>query len=224
MSLKKELLLYLSEFVTESRNQRFNEIINYRTRYCTVVLENIFQSHNISAVLRSCECFGIQDVHVIENENTFKTHPDIALGSDKWIHIRKYKSVNATTKCLSDLKKSGYKIVATSPHIESYDLETLPLDKKVALVFGTEMEGITPAVDALTDYYVKIPMVGFTESLNISVSAGVCLYAVSERIRKSDIKWQLTEPERIDILINWMKKTIKKPEILEKNFFKNRKL
>ncbi|MHC1707114.1 MAG: TrmH family RNA methyltransferase [Bacteroidales bacterium] len=222
LNTKRELLEYLSGFITEKRRKRLEEIVTQRTRYFTVVIENIFQSHNASAVLRSCECFGVQNVHIIENENVFKTHPDIALGSDKWLNLFKYKSENGTRACLTSLKKQGYRIVATSPHKNSYNLETLPMDSKFALVFGTEMDGISSVVDEMTDVYVKIPMSGFTESLNISVSAAVCLYALSERIRKSELSWKLTDSEQIDLLIQWVKNTVKKPEVLEKAFF-NRK-
>lgn len=195
-------------------------MVSSRTRHITVVLENIFQSHNASAVLRSCECFGIQDIHIIENENSFKAHPDIALGSDKWLSLHRYKSNDATQECLSTLKKKGYLIVATSPHKQSYDLESLPIDHKFALVFGTEMDGISSVVDENADLYVKIPMVGFTESLNISVSTAICLYALSERVRKSEVDWKLTEEDMTGILLDWVRNTVKKPEILEKEFFK----
>ncbi len=216
---KKALLTYLFRFITENRKARLEEIIQQRTLYFTVVLENIFQSHNASAVLRSCECFGIQNVHIIENENVFKTHHDIALGSDKWLNLFHYRSSNATAECLADLKAKEYRIVATSLHHNSFDLNQFPIDSKFALVFGTEMNGISPVVDQYADVFVKIPMAGFTESLNISVSAAVCLYVLSQRIRSSNIDWRLTEEESIDLLIDWVKKTVKKPETLEKSFY-----
>jgi tRNA (guanosine-2'-O-)-methyltransferase len=216
------LLEYLSSFITSNRKSRLEEVILTRTRYLSVVLENIYQSHNTSAVLRSCDCFGIQDIHIIEDQYASKTHPDIALGSDKWLNLYHYKKPGATEECLLKLKEQGYRIVATSPHNNSYDLETLPLDRKIALVFGTEMEGISSYVDLHTDLYVKIPMVGFTESLNISVSAAVCLYALSQRIRKNAISWELSAEEKTGVLLKWVKNTLKKPDILEREFCKNK--
>lgn len=214
------LLNYLRGFITEKRSERFNEVVRCRTRYLCVVLENIYQSHNTSAVLRSCDCFGIQDVHIVEDLYASKTHPDIALGSDKWLNISHYKARNATRECLLLLKDQGYCIVATSPHNNSYDLDSLPLNRKIALVFGTELDGISSQVDQLADLYVKIPMVGFTESLNISVSAAISLYALSKRIRSEDLPWNLSEIEKTRILLDWVKNTVKKPDILEREYCK----
>lgn len=218
---KQQLYSYLSEFISENKKNKFEEIILQRTRYVTVVLEDIFQPHNASAVLRSCDIFGIQDVHIIENQNKYEINPDVALGSTKWLSLYKYNKEESNTEdCLRKLKNSGYRIIATTPHKNDETPEGLPLDKKIALVFGTEMEGLTPVVLEMADGFVKIPMYGFTESLNISVSAALLVRSLTERLRHSEIPWQLTEQESLDIRIAWARNVLKKSAIVEKEFLK----
>jgi tRNA (guanosine-2'-O-)-methyltransferase len=221
LQTRKKLLNFLLTFISENKVTKFEERIQYRSRHLTIVLEDIFQPHNASAVLRSCDCFGIQDVHIIENMNKYEVNPDVALGSSKWLSLIKYnKEINNTSSCLSSLKKQGYKIVATSPHKDDFTPESLPLDKKTALVFGTELEGLTDNAKEIADAYVRIPMYGFTESLNISVSAALLLFTLSERLRKSDINWQLSEEEKTDTLLQWARNVVKRSDAIEREFFR----
>jgi tRNA (guanosine-2'-O-)-methyltransferase len=221
LSQNQVIYNYLSGFISENKQSKITEIIENRTRYITIVLEDIFQPHNASAVLRTCDCFGIQDVHIIENRNKYEVNPDVALGSSKWIDINKYTGLeNNTASCISYLKEQGYRIVATTPHKNDYTPENLPLDKKIALVFGTEMEGLSETGLKLADDFVKIPMYGFTESLNISVSAALLLRAIVERLHQSGIAWQLTDEEKLGIRLQWVKKVLKKSDLIEKEFLK----
>lgn len=217
----QKLIDFLSGFVTEARLNKFNQVLKNRTRYITVVLENIFQPHNASAVLRSCDCFGIQDIHIIENEFKFEINHDIALGSSKWITMKKYdNSKNNTQLCIENLKKSGYKIIATTPHKDKCLIEELPLDNKIALFFGTEKDGVSKHVIDNADGFVKIPMYGFTESFNLSVSVALSLYNLSSRLKKSEIDWHLSVQEKTDIMLQWLKNSIKDSLLLEKEFNK----
>ena len=223
-NMSKKLVEYLSGFITESRQKRFEEVLQNRTRHLTVVLEDIYQPHNAAAVLRSCDCVGIQDVHVIENQNKFEANPDVELGSAKWITLHKHNSQKENTAdCITSLKKNGYKIVVTSPHKNDCSIEELDIKNKTALFFGTEMRGATPVAFEQADAFVKIPMVGFTESLNISVSAAVTLYTLTSRLKKSSINWRLSEKEELDIRLQWLKNSIPKAELLEKEFWGRRK-
>jgi tRNA (guanosine-2'-O-)-methyltransferase len=218
---KQQLYSFLTEFISENKKAKFEEFILQRTRYVTVVLEDIFQSHNASAVLRSCDCFGIQDVHIIENDNKYEINPDVALGSTKWLTLTKYhKAENNTEECLQHLKDSGYRIIATTPHINEVTPESIPLDQKIALVFGTEMKGLTPKAIEMADGFVKIPMYGFTESLNISVSAALFVRSITERLHNSTIPWRLSENDSIDIRIAWAKHVLKKAALIEKEFLR----
>lgn len=219
---KQQLLGQLMGFVSEHKRNLFDEKIQFRTKYLTVVLEDIYQPHNASAVLRTCDCFGVQEVHIIENQNTYEVNPDVALGSSKWLDLIKYNDGAENTKTAYEtLKQQGYRIVATTPHKNDVMLDDLPLDQKTALVFGTEMRGLTDWAIENADAWVKIPMYGFTESFNISVSAAIILHHLSEKIRRSNYRWNLNENEKIEILTSWAKNTIKSADLLEDEFLKN---
>ncbi len=223
--MKKELIKYLSKFATEHRIELFDKIIDYRTNYITVVLEDIFQSHNASAVLRSCDCFGIHDVNIIENRNQYKVNPDVALGSSKWLNLTKYNNSRENTlEAISILKNKGYRIVATTPHSNDVNLEDFDLNKgKFALFFGTELTGLSETMLNNADEFLKIPMFGFTESFNISVSAAIILHHLTYKLRNSNINWKLTSDEKDDLKLQWLKQSIKKGDAIEKEFIKNYK-
>jgi tRNA (guanosine-2'-O-)-methyltransferase len=217
---RDKLIDYLFQFITPERKNRFEEIIQYRTRFLTVVLEDIFQSHNISAVLRSCDCFGVQDVHIIENKNQFQINPDIALGASKWLTLHQHnKDENNTLSCIKALKTEGYRIISTSPHKNDVNLEELAITEKTALLFGTELNGISETAVKYADGFVKIPMVGFTESFNISVSVALCLFNLTDKIRKSNVNWKLSENERSEIMLEWLRNTIQSVDAIEKKYF-----
>jgi tRNA (guanosine-2'-O-)-methyltransferase len=221
LQIRKKLLDFLLTFISDNKQKKFEEKIQFRSRHLTIVLEDIYQPHNASAVLRSCDCFGIQDIHIIENMYKYELNPDVEVGSAKWLTLIKYdKETNNTSLCLDSLKNKGYTIVATSPHRNDFTPESLPLDKKTALVFGTELEGLTDEAKEIADAYVRIPMYGFTESLNISVSAALLLFTLSERLRKSVIDWHLSEEEKTDIMLQWARNVVKKPDAMAREFFR----
>jgi tRNA (guanosine-2'-O-)-methyltransferase len=217
-----QLYEYLAQFITENKRSKIEEIVQSRTRYLTVVLEDIYQPHNASAVLRTCECFGIQDVHIIENRNKYTVNPDVVMGSTKWMNLYKYNGQpNNTPRALSELKAKGYRIVATSPHKNDCVITELDMSKgKVALVMGTEIDGISPSVIEMADEFVKIPMYGFTESFNISVTAAMCLHTLSLRLRESAINWRLSPEEQLALQTDWVKNILTKPELVEEEFWK----
>ncbi len=219
----KELIKYLKEFVTEERYELFKKTVQNRTDYITVVLENIYQPHNASAVLRSCDCFGVQNVHIIENENKYRINPDVALGSSKWLDLHRYNKLeNNTLDAIKTLKNQDYRIIATTPHGKTVDLHNFDIKKgKFALMFGSEMPGLSKIALENADEFVKIPMYGFTESFNISVSASIFLSTLSEKVRKSGVNFQLSEEEKDRLILNWLRATIKKSEKIEKQFTMN---
>ncbi|SFR31196.1 tRNA (guanosine-2'-O-)-methyltransferase [Robiginitalea myxolifaciens] len=206
---KPDLLSYLQGYLTPSRLQRFEEILDWRTRHITVVLEDVFQLHNASAVVRSCDVFGIQDVHLIEDRFGRRLDKNIALGAQKWVSIHRQVSAAA---CMESLRAKGYKIVATTPHVSAIAPQELPLDVPIALFFGTEKEGLSDVVLNQADCKLKIPMYGFTESLNVSVAAAIVLNTLRSRLNASDIPWQIPEKQRDEIRLDWTKKTIKSVE------------
>ena len=218
--MNDQLIAYLESFITERRKKLFDTIINFRTRYITVVLEDIFQSHNASAVLRSCDCFGIQDVHILENRNEYAVNPDIALGADKWLNLIRHKFTdNSVHKTIDSIRIKGYRIVAATPHEPNTELEQFDLSGgPVALVFGNELEGLTDKIKREADQFLKIPMYGFTESLNISVSAAIILQFLTSQLHQSDINWKLSNEERNEIKLVWLRKSIKNSSAIEKEF------
>jgi len=218
-SQKKELISYLASFISEKRKARFDEVIAQRTQHLRIVLENVYQGHNASAVLRSCESFGIQDVHFIENRNQLKISDDVAMGSSNWLTIHRHNATdNNTVEAIQHLKDLGYRIVATTPHKNDCTIDALPVDKKLALIFGTEIDGISKEVFEHADEFVKIPMYGFTESFNVSVCAALCMYELTTRIRKEVKGHLLTEQEKLDVYFEWLKKSVEKSEALIKNY------
>ena len=217
--MNSKVLAAFYEIITPNKREMFDRIAADRTKHLTIVMENIYQEHNASAVLRSCDCFGLQDLHVIEKDNTYKIQRDIALGAGRWVDMYNYDdSENVTKDCLNDLKSKGYKIVATTPHTDSQTIYDLDLTQPIALVFGTERRGISEEVVEMADEFVKIPMYGFTESFNISVSVAIVLNTLRQRLEQSDLNWKLSDEEQTLLKINWCSKILNGGDLLEKKF------
>ncbi|MEE8261980.1 MAG: RNA methyltransferase [Gammaproteobacteria bacterium] len=223
---KDELINYISGFVTDDKRKRIDQILERCTRYLTVVLEDIYQIHNASAVVRSCECFGVQALHVIEERNVFRINPDITVGASKWISIKRYSSGDgaATQTCLEGLKARDYRIGAMIPRKDATPIKELSLDQKVALCFGTEEDGLSEGAHSLADIFVAIPMVGFTQSFNLSVSVALSLFALTDRLYGSRINWHLSENEKRDVKIEWLSKAASHGDELVKGFLNERGL
>ena len=204
--MNQELLTYLEHFITEERKERFLQVISARTNHFTVAMEDVFQMHNTSAVVRTCEVFGVQQAHSIEGRFGKRLDAKIAMGAQKWVDVFRY---NDTQSCIDALRTQGYQIVATTPHKDAYFLNDFDISKKSAFFFGTEKEGLSEQVLLQADTYLKIPMVGFTESLNISVAVAIVLQQLTDKLRRSQVAWQLTDEERLSTLINWTKKSIR---------------
>ena len=207
---KEDLLVELENFLSPNRIERFESVLSNRTRHFTVAVENVFQSHNASAVLRSCDCFGLQDLHVIANKNQYSLSKDVAMGAQKWVDMYSYyEKENNTQDCIDHLKAQGYQIVATTPHTDDVLLPEFDVTKKSAFFFGTEITGLSDIVLDQADAFVRIPMYGFTESFNISVSAALLLHDVITRLHRSDVNWNLTPEEILDLKIDWSVKSIR---------------
>jgi len=201
----QNLLNYLEGFMTPERKARFLTILEERTKYITVAVEDVFQMHNASAVVRSCEVFGLQEAHLIESKYGQRLDSKIAMGAEKWVDVHRYET---TQYCIDTLRADGYRIVATTPYANDCLLEDFKIEERTALFFGTERNGLTQTVLDQADGFLKIPMNGFTESLNISVSAAIILQRLTCQLRKGNLRWQLTGAEKLDKRIDWAKKTI----------------
>lgn len=214
-----KLLNYLEDFISEERKERFISVLAKRTKHITVALEDVFQMHNTSAVIRSCDVFGIQEAHLIQNRNANELDKNIAMGAQQWVDVHRYKD---TSDCITTLKTKGYKIIATTPHNDAILLPDFKVDDKVALFFGTERDGLTHGVLEQADGFLKIPMKGFTESLNISVAAAIILQDVSSKLMQTDIAWQLTEHEKLVKRLEWTKKSIKSIDKIVARYYKRK--
>jgi len=212
------LLTYLESFLTDNRKATFEKVLAQRTRHFTVVLEDIYQKHNTSAVVRNCDVFGIQDLHIIENKYNSYVSNQVAKGAQKWIDFHEFNQNEYNTKdCINTLRSEGYQIIATTPHNDSCMLQDFDITKKSALVFGVEKEGVSNYILEEADGFLKIPMVGFTESLNISVAVAIILQDLTTRLRKSTVNWQLSDTEKNEKRLDWAKKTINNvEEIIER--------
>lgn len=259
MPVDPQLIEYLSQFVTDARRRRMEEVLAERTRYLTVALEDLYQSHNASAVLRSCDGLGIQDVHIVENRNRYQVNPDVALGTSQWLTLRKYGDAGAesdgtrgpataaaaganargandheegtgaadrsdraaenTLTAYAELRRAGYRIVATAPHRGTIDLEDFQVEEApTALVFGNELDGLTDTALENADAFLRIPMRGFVESFNISVSAALCMHFLTHRLRRSQIDWHLSEEEKQELRLAWLRQSIRRVEALEEQY------
>lgn len=207
--LQRALTSWLAGFLTDHRKELLQRLILERTRHLTVVVEDICHAHNASACLRTCDCFGIQDFHVIENRNRFDVAVDIARGATKWLTLNRHdhseSQPDSTSSCLHQLKEDGYQIVVTSPHDADCDLETCDVSKPTALLFGNEKDGASTAATQLADHVMRIPMYGFTESFNISVATAVCLHHLVWRMRQQNVDWRLSPAEREVLMHEWVR-------------------
>ena len=220
MSNEQDLLEFLSEYLTDRRKMLIEEKLSHRTKHLTIILEDIYNRHNANAVVRSCECFGVQNLHVVEQRNEYDLSPNVLQGSLKWINLARYNNPDANNiqQCYSDLKASGYRIVATSPEPVNHSIAELDSTQPMALAFGTELNGLTDWAKEHADETVYIPMYGFTESFNISVGAALCMYELLNRIRKSEIEWQLSDSEKNKLRLDWYRKSVNRVDLLEQEF------
>ncbi|NJB71999.1 tRNA (guanosine-2'-O-)-methyltransferase [Saonia flava] len=210
------LLTYLEEIISPERKQRFLEILEERTNYITVAIEDVFQMHNASAVIRSCDAFGIQQAHIIERRNSQVLDKNIAMGAQQWVDVQRHSN---TDECIQNLRYKGYKIIATTPHNDSCLLNNFKINGKTALFFGTERDGLSKEVLEKADGFLKIPMTGFSESLNISVSVAIILQALTAQLKKANNNWGLTESEKLEKRLDWSKKSIKSIDAILERYY-----
>ena len=211
-----EYLAFLENILTDNRKERFQKVLENRTKHFTIAVEDIFQMHNTSAVMRSCEIFGIQELNVIEQRYGKSIDKEIAMGAQKWVDINKFETV---TDCLKTMKSKGYQIIATTPHESDCLWDDFDISKPSALFFGTERDGLSEEIIQAADGFLKIPMVGFTESLNISVSAAIIIQNLMNRLRNSDINWQLSDEEILEKRMAWAKNSIKDIKRIEERYY-----
>jgi len=217
LDITPALINYLEDFLTPRRKELFQKVITQRTNHFTVVTEDVYQLHNTSAVIRSCDVFGIQNIHVIEERNLKKIDREIAMGAQKWVSLNRHHS---SKECIKYLREKGYQIVATTPHGDTKNIQDFDVSKPSAIFFGTERHGLSQEILEEADDFIKIPMRGFTESLNISVSAAIILQHLTQELRNKNIIWELTENEKNAVKFEWLGKSFKDLDKIIENFEK----
>jgi tRNA (guanosine-2'-O-)-methyltransferase len=223
--LRAALLEELANFVTDNKRGKMAKVLDMRTRQVTIVLEDIYQSQNASATLRTADCMGLQDIYIIENYNDYQLNPEVSLGASKWLDLHRFNEAEAnnTEICFKHLREKGFRIVGTSLAADSLHPADLPLEQPLALVFGNEEYGLSEYAQQHTDLNIKIPMYGFTQSFNISVSVAISLSHVVEALHRSELAWQLSDAEKQEILLRWYKKVGDRRGIITRQFFDKRK-
>ena len=221
-----ELQSYAEQFMTKERPVILKKILEQRTRHVTLVAESLLDEHNIHALMRSSECFGLQDFHNIPYKDAIlKKNKSVTRGAFQWMHIYNYDlHENPTTDCIAFLKNKGFKVYVTSSNINasaSYTPYNVPIEKPLAIMMGNEHRGISEEALALADGVIEIPMYGFTESFNVSVAGSLILSPIVDRLRKSTIPWQLSQEEQKQLYYEWIWNSFKRPDVLYKEWLVN---
>lgn len=220
---EKHLLKHLEQFASEHKKEFIQKVLDQRTRQITVVMEDIFQSQNASAVIRTCECMGLQDIHIIEQISKYDINPRVLRGSNKWMTLHRYRdrSVNNTKACFDALREKGYAILVADPDEQGLPIQDVEVhDRKLALVFGNELRGVSSYGLQNADRRVRIPMYGFTESLNVSVSVAICLSTLVSKLRQLPDSIHLTEEEQNSLKLEWYRKIVRRSDLIEREFLR----
>ncbi|CVK16746.1 tRNA (guanosine-2'-O-)-methyltransferase [Apibacter mensalis] len=215
-----DLYNYLSGLISKKKFEKIENLVHNRTNYILPILEDLYQFRNAGAIVRSMEAFGFQSLIALENRNEFKPESTVSRGADKWIDIS-YKPSNIES--LKEIKEMGYQLVAVSPEINAIDIYDFHLTKPTALIFGTEFKGINEETLKYADSCIKIPMMGFTKSLNVSVAAGICFYEMRKKLEVSNLNWHLTEIQKLNLKIKWAIKSISSGEEIAFHYVKSLK-
>lgn len=216
--IDQKLYENMMSHISESRLEKILKVSEERTRYISVVLNNIFYTQNISAVTRTCDCFGIQDLYITGNSPSTHINKHVAQGAYNWVDIHR-RTFDKEETVLQELKDKGYRIVVTLPEEGASDLFDFDLDKgRTAIVMGNERDGVSPIVKEMADEYLYIPMYGFSQSLNISVSTAVILSELTGRLRSASIDWELSEEELTELRYLWMKNSVKRGDRIEEEY------
>jgi len=225
-TIRQELTDYLRQQISVDRQQRIEQVLDFRTRHFTVVLEDIYNWHNASAAMRSCEIYGVQRIHTIENRYEFHRNTGVDLGSSKWLELQRWAEPGAsnTLRCLSALKQQGYRIVVASLRTPAEPPDAIPLDCPLAFCFGTELEGLSPEAESMADLRVQLPMFGFTGSFNVSVSCALVLGSLIPRLHDSSIPWRLGPEDRANLKLEWLRKSVRNQDILLAEWLEGRGL
>lgn len=220
---EEKVFRHLGQFVSDHKKAFVEKVLEQRTRYLTVVLENIYQSQNASAAIRTCECMGVQDIHIVEDTAKYHLNVRVLKGSYKWMNLIRYraKKVNNTGICFELLRRQGYRILVADPSQDGISIDDLDASAgKIALVFGNELRGASEYSLGHADQKIRIPMFGFTESFNVSVSVALCLNTILSKLRQSGKPIFLSDEEKAQLRLAWYRKIVRRSELVEREFLR----
>jgi tRNA (guanosine-2'-O-)-methyltransferase len=196
----QEIFHYLQQFLTEERLQKINFFAPESSDFVLPVMEDIFQFRNAAAIVRSVEACGFHKIVAMESENVFNPNLRVTKGAETWVEVEKLPH---SLDSIKKIKNRGYKIVAVSPEKNATLLPDFSISEPVALVFGTEKEGVTEEILDFADETLAIPMYGFTRSFNVSVAASICMYELKQKLLKSGIDYKLSEEKMWQMKVRW---------------------
>lgn len=204
------LLEALKAHLTPERLERIESVASQRTRKITLILEDVRQEHNTGALLRTADILGVQDVHLVSQNYEARLAQAIAKGSTNWVNLIRHQDRESDNleNCLSQIKAQGYQLLVADPDGDVALPELHYTGQPMAVLMGSEWEGVSEQAKAAADVKVGIPQYGFTQSFNVSVAAALILQQLTNSMRQSDYDWKLSEEERIDLELEWTMKRL----------------
>ena len=210
----QETFDYLKQFLTDERLSKIEHFSLESSDFVLPVMEDVYQFRNAAAIVRSVEACGFHHVVALEEENVFNPNLKVTKGAETWVQVEKMPN---NLDSLKEIKSRGYRILAVSPEKNATMLPDYEVKEPIALVFGTELEGVSDEILDFADETLAIPMFGFTKSFNVSVAAAICMYELKQKLMKSGIDYKLSKEKLLELKIRWAKNSIKSSEqILER--------
>ena len=214
MKTNQEIYDYLQQFLTDERLSKIEHFSKESSDFVLPVMEDVYQFRNAAAIVRSVEACGFHHVVALEEENVFNPNLKVTKGAETWVQVEKMPN---NLDSLKEIKSRGYRILAVSPEKNATMLPDYEVKEPIALVFGTELEGVSDEILDFADETLAIPMFGFTKSFNVSVAAAICMYELKQKLIKSGIEYKLSDEKLLELKIRWAKNSIKSSEqILER--------
>ena len=211
----QETFDYLKQFLTDERLRKIEHFSQESSDFVLPVMEDVYQFRNAAAIVRSVEACGFHHVVALEEENVFNPNLKVTKGAETWVKVEKMPN---NLDSLKEIKNRGYKILAVSPENNATMLPDYEVKEPIALVFGTELEGVSDEILEFADETLAIPMFGFTKSFNVSVAAAICMYELKQKLMKSGIDYKLSEEKLLEMKIRWTVNSIRSGEELLERF------
>ncbi|MCZ2085730.1 MULTISPECIES: RNA methyltransferase [unclassified Kaistella] len=191
---------YLQQFLTDERLEKINRFAPESSDFVLPVIEDVYQFRNAAAIVRSVEACGFHKIVAMESENQFNPNLRVTKGAETWVDVERLPH---SLDSIKQIKNRGYKIVAVSPEKNATLLSDFQMTEPVALVFGTEAEGVTDEILDFSDETLAIPMYGFTRSFNVSVAAAICVYDLKQKLMRSNLDYKLSEEKLWEMKVRW---------------------